>query len=107
MVKKKVRDFSLNRKRDLVDMTNPEFSISRQCELLSLSRSSLYYQSEMNSDSLVFDLDLMKRIDQMYLQRPFYGSRRLTAWLKAEGYNVNRKRVCRLMNNMGIEAMNL
>ena len=98
MVKKKVRSFSLDRKRDLVDMTDTELSIIRQCELLSLCRSSLYYRSEISQESLSFELDLMKQIDRMYLDRPFYGSRRMTAWLKSDGYKVNRKRICRLMN---------
>jgi len=105
LVKKKVRSFSLERKRDLVDMTDTELSISCQCELLSLCRSTLYYRSEISQESLSFDLDLMKQIDRMYLERPFYGSRRLTAWLKSEGNKVNRKRICRLMNSMGIETI--
>lgn len=77
-------------------------SLRRQCELLGVNRSSLYYQPVGESRE---NLMLMRLIDQEYTRRPFYGSRRLTEWLWEQGYPVNRKRVARLMEVMGIEAV--
>ena len=74
----------------------------RQCALLGISRSSVYYQSrEVNE----YDLDLMALIDRQYLKAPFYGSRRMRASLRRQGHPVNRKRVRRLMRLMGITAI--
>jgi hypothetical protein len=69
--------------------------------LLGLSRASLYYEPVEESQE---NLQLMRLIDRQYTQVPFYGSRRMTAWLQSQGYEVNRKRVVRLMRAMGIEA---
>jgi putative transposase len=74
----------------------------RQCELLGLSRSSLYYEP---GGEAAEDLRLMRRIDEQYTARPFYGSRRMTVWLNEQGEEVNRKRVQRLMRVMGLEAI--
>lgn len=77
-------------------------SVRRQCEILRVNRSSLYYQTLPTS----FDeLQLMKKIDELHLQRPFYGSRRIMHSLRTEGCLVNRKRIQRLMRQMGIEGM--
>ncbi len=76
--------------------------VTRQCQLLDLNRSSVYYQPTGASDA---DLQLMRRIDEMHLKRPFYGSRRIRDWLQDEGFAVNRKRVQRLMRQMGITAL--
>lgn len=76
--------------------------VMRQCQLLSLNRSTVYYQPKGASDE---DLKLMRRIDEMHLTRPFYGSRRIQDWLWEEGWNINRKRVQRLMREMGIAAL--
>jgi putative transposase len=62
----------------------------------------VYYQPVTASQE---NLELMKLIDQQYLERPFYGSRRMTAWLRNQGYRVNRKRVRRLMGIMGLKAI--
>jgi putative transposase len=77
-------------------------SVRRQCELLGLSRSSLYYEP---GGEAAEDLRLMRRIDEQYTARPFYGSRRMTIWLNEQGEEVNRKRVQRLMRVMGLEAI--
>jgi putative transposase len=77
-------------------------SVRRQCALLGLSRASRYYQPAGEGAE---DLAIMKRIDAEYTAHPFYGSRRMTAWLRSEGYLVNRKRVRRLMGVMGLEAI--
>lgn len=77
-------------------------SIRRQCELLGLSRSTLYYQGVPETAE---NLELMRLIDEQYLKRPYYGSRRMTLWLVSLNYRVNRKRVQRLMRRMGLEAV--
>jgi putative transposase len=77
-------------------------SVRRQCELLGLSRSSLYYEP---GGEAAEDLRLMRRIDEQYTARPFYGSRRMTIWLNEQGEGVNRKRIQRLMRVMGLEAI--
>jgi putative transposase len=77
-------------------------SVRRQCELLGLSRSSLYYEPAGETSE---DLRLMRLIDERYTACPFYGSRRMTVWLTEQGEGVNRKRVQRLMRVMGLEAI--
>jgi len=76
--------------------------VRRQCELLGLCRSGLYYEPAGESEA---DLRLMRLIDEQYLRTPFYGSRRMAAHLTARGEPVNRKRVQRLMRIMGLEAI--
>ena len=85
----------------MIDRQNT-LPVTRQCQLLSLNRSTVYYQPKGVSDE---DLKLMRRIDEMHLKRPFYGSRRIRDWLWEEGYDINRKRVQRLMRQMGITAL--
>jgi len=86
----------------VVDRRHPSLSIVRQCRLLDISRSGLYYQPVGISEE---DLTLMKLIDRQYLATPFYGARKIAAWLKSQGYKVNRKRVRRLMRIMGLKAI--
>ncbi len=86
----------------MVDRRHPSLSIVRQCRLLDISRSGLYYQPIGISEE---DLTLMKLIDRQYLVTPFYGSRKIAAWLKSRNYSVNRKRVRRLMRIMGLKAI--
>ena len=76
---------------------NPELSIRRQCELLRVSRSGLSYEPEATSAE---ELALMKRIDELHLAFPFYGSRKLLQALRTAGREINRKRVQRLMRLM-------
>jgi len=85
----------------MIDRTHA-LPVTQQCQLLNLSRSSVYYRPADVSDE---DLRLMRRIDEMHLKRPFYGSRRIRDWLQDEGFAVNRKRVQRLMRLMGITAL--
>jgi putative transposase len=77
-------------------------SVTRQCELLGLNRSSLYYAP---AGETPLNLLLMRLLDEQFTRTPFYGSRRMTVWLRRLGYAVNRKRVQRLMSLMGLEAM--
>jgi len=76
--------------------------VSKQCDLLGLSKGALYYEPVPETP---LNLELMKMIDKQYLKRPFYGSRKMTSYLCSEGYEVNRKRVQRLMRKMGLEAI--
>jgi len=85
----------------LIDKGNKEISLSHQVELLGISRSSIYYQPVVDP----YDLLLMQLIDEQYTRTPFYGSRKMTAFLRREGHRVNRKRVQGLMRQMGIEAI--
>ena len=88
--------------RELVDRVHPQLSVTRQCSLLGLARSTAYYEPACESEE---NLWLMRRIDEQYLRTPFYGSRRMAVWLQSTGQCVNRKRVRRLMQVMGIEAL--
>lgn len=81
---------------------NADLSVVKQCTLLGLNRSSLYYQAVVPNEA---ELILMRLIDELHLKLPFAGSRRMVSELKARGYAVNRKRVQRLMRRMGIEAI--
>ena len=82
--------------------TLEEPSIRRQCELLEISRTAYYYQPCSETEE---NLRLMRQLDELHLENPVYGSRRLTVMLQREGYAVNRKRVTRLLRVMGIEAI--
>jgi len=93
---------SVERRRAAVDCQHPLLSVVRQCKLLDISRSGLYYQPVEVSEE---ELTLMKLIDRQYLATPFYGARKIAAWLKSQGHKVNRKRVRRLMQVMGIKAI--
>ena len=93
---------SIEQGRQLIDRGLPDLSISEQCELLSLGRSSFYYTPVGESS---FNLALMNRIDEIATLRPYYGSPRITDELRVLGYHVNRKRVMRLMHIMGLEAV--
>ena len=86
----------------LVDRADSALSIVAQCRLLKVARSTLYWRPATASDD---DLLLMRRIDEQYLITPFYGSRRMVAVLRRDGWTVNRKRVRRLMRLMGCDAI--
>ena len=79
-----------------------ELSKTRRCELLDVARSTAYYRPEPVSEE---DLALMRRIDEIHLKLPFYGSRRIRDELEDQGHRVNRKRVQRLMRQMGLRAL--
>lgn len=90
-------------KRECIDPHHPDFSITRQCALVGLSRSSYY--SEPSDTESPENLWLMRKIDELYLHRPYYGSPRVTGWLRELGWTVNQKRVARLMRVMGLQAI--
>ncbi|SOD97259.1 putative transposase [Caenispirillum bisanense] len=81
---------------------HPDLSLTRQCALLGISRSSLYYRPANDNSA---DLALMAEIDRQFTETPFYGSRKMTAHLRRTGFVVNRKRVRRLMRVMGLQVV--
>jgi putative transposase len=86
----------------LVVAEHSSLSIARQCQLLSINRSSFYYQPQPPE---VEELELLKLLDAQYLETPFYGSCKMTKFLREQGYCINRKRVQRLMRQLGLEAV--
>jgi len=86
----------------LIEPGHASLSIAEQCTLLSLPRSSYYYEPIVEAAE---NLELMRLMDELHLQHPFYGSRQMSAALRRVDFEVNRKRVQRLMRLMGIEAM--
>ena len=89
-------------RRALVERGNPTLPVAQQCRLLTVSRSSVYRQPATVSEE---ERTIMALIDRQYLGRPYYGSRRMTAWLATQGHVVNRKRVQRLMRLMALVAI--
>lgn len=86
----------------MIDSQYPDVSILRQCNMLKISRSTVYYKRKRVKKE---DLELMRIIDKQYLKTPVYGSRSMRNYLRRLGYNINRKRVQRLMRLMGLEAI--
>lgn len=89
-------------KRLLIDEKDEALSVRRQCELVGLNRSSYYYQPATETAET---LGLMRAIDELYTAHPFYGRRQMTLTLRRAGYEVNPKRVRRLMQKMGLAAI--
>src|SRR4051795_1354716 len=88
----------------MIERMNPALPISQQCRLLTLPRSSVYRKpAEVSAE----DLAIMALIDRQYLARPYYGPRRMAAWLVTQGHVVNRKRAQRLMRLCGTKARQL
>jgi len=81
---------------------DPEYSIRRQCRLAGVPRSSAYYEPVPETPENLF---LMRLIDEQYMRHPEFGYPRMTDWLKDEGFEINHKRVARLMQLMGIQAI--
>jgi putative transposase len=87
---------------EMIDSSHRRLSIVRQCALVSISRSTFYYQGKGES---ALNLKLMRLIDERWLKTPFYGSRRMARHLGRQGHSASRKRVRRLMKKMGLEAV--
>ena len=85
----------------MIDRTH-NLPVTRQCKVLSLARSTAYYQPQEASQA---DLVLMRRVDELHMEHPFAGSRMLRDMLKREGHQIGRKHVATLMKKMGIEAL--
>lgn len=86
----------------MIEKNNQKISVRRQCQLLGLNRSSFYHESQSEKEE---NLLLMRLLDEQYTRTPFYGVERMTAWLREEGYQVNQKRVRRLLRKMGLLAV--
>ena len=103
MVKKKAIELPEELRWEMLDEEDDVLSIRSQCVLLNISRSTYYYKPVEES---TLNLELMRLIDEQYTKHPHYGSRSMLAWLKMDcGYDINRKRVIRLMRKMGVEAI--
>ena len=99
---KKNLDYCAEERRRWIEQDHSKISVARQCDLLSLARSSYYYCATGESEE---NLLLMRLLDEKYTRTPFYGVLRMTVWLRKEGHGVNPKRVRRLMHLMGLEAI--
>ena len=86
----------------MIEKHHPDISIRRQCELIGLNRSTFYTEA---GGETALNLQLMRLIDEQYLRTPFYGYAKMTVELHRQGYRVNRKRVARLMQKMGLQAV--
>jgi putative transposase len=93
---------SRERRKELVEPENPGLSITKQSDLLQISRSSWYYEEKGENE---LNLQLMRLIDEQFLETPYYGARQMARYLRRKGYWVNRKRVRRLMQKMGLMAI--
>lgn len=95
-------NLSVSKKCELIEANNDMIGISRQCELLGLTRSRYYYRP--CSESLE-NLRIMHRIDEIFTEHPYFGVARITHCLRREGLDVNPKRIRRLMRSMGLQAI--
>ena len=86
----------------MIEPEHPKLSIVKQCELMNISRSSYYYEGKGESG---FNLELMRLIDEVFLEAPYYGSRQIAKVLRRLGFCIGRKRVRRLMRKMGLQAI--
>ena len=86
----------------MIEPNHPRLSTARQCRLLGLPRTSCDHRPRAKPAE---DLALMRVIDEVFLAQPVFGSRQMTRWLRRQGYEINRKRVRRLMRLMGLEAL--
>jgi len=89
----------------MIEPNHAQISVRRQCTLLDLNRSSYYKALQTPATESALNLELMRCIDEQYLKTPFYGWPRMTAQLQRLGYEVNHKRVQRLMQVMGLQAL--
>jgi putative transposase len=93
---------SRSRRKEMVEPDHPRLSIIRQCNLLCISRSSWYYEAIGESAE---NLELMRLIDEEFMEEPSYGVRQMARYLRRKGHWVNRKRIKRLMRKMGLMAI--
>ncbi|MGG1601142.1 IS3 family transposase [Paenibacillus naphthalenovorans] len=95
----------LEARKAMVERDNNEITIKRQADLLNVNRTSVYRPSQEKSESEE-NVQIMHQIDEIYMKHPYFGYRRMTRFLRDRGFEVNRKRVRRLMQHMGLEAIN-
>jgi len=89
-------------RRLMIEPNNQQISIVKQCDLLGISRSGYYYSPRPESPE---NLAIMRLMDEQYLKTPFYGARRMQAYINSQNYSVNIKRIRRLLRLMGLEAI--
>ena len=99
---KKKLDWPPERKRELIEPAHPQISIARQCDLVGLSRSTSYSPSQGESAENLYVMHWLERQDTA---TPYYGVRRMTAWVRSQGDAVHHKRVARLLRTMGLETI--
>jgi putative transposase len=102
VAEKKVRDQPLSQRQGWVN-ADDKLSVVTQCRLVGIARSTVYAGKAVIVDEI--ELLLLRLLDEEYTRHPFYGSRKMVVWLRAQGYIVNRKRVQRLMRILGLVAM--
>ena len=93
---------SRGERKAMITRNHSDLSLSRQCRLVGISRSSFYYAAKGESPE---NLALMRRIDELFLKYPFYGSRQMARQLRREGFEAGRHRVRRLMRLMGLRVI--
>src|SRR5215210_1752273 len=92
----------LTERRGMIDHNHTQLSVWRQCSMLGIHRSGLYYKPCIESQE---NLTIMRLLDEQYLKTPFYGVRRLKVWLEQQGFTINGKRLMRLMKCMGWQTL--
>nr|WP_217283074.1 IS3 family transposase [Paenibacillus frigoriresistens] len=102
--KNRVSNEPLEARKAMTERDNKEITIKRQADLLSVNRTSVYRPSSEIRESDE-NVQIMHRIDEIYMKHPYFGYRRMTQFLQDQGFGVNRKRVRRLMKHMGLEAI--
>jgi putative transposase len=91
-------------RKAMVERDHAEISVKRQADLLNVNRTSVYRPDKEQRESEE-NVQIMHRIDEIYMKHPFFGYRRMTWFLQDQGFEINRKRVRRLMQLMGVEAI--
>ena len=99
---KKSLGCSLESLRNLIDPSSSDLSVSRQCELVGLSRSSYYYEPVPETEE---NLNIMRIIDERHMEKPSYGVMKMTDYLRNKGFIINYKLIRRLMRLMGLESI--
>jgi putative transposase len=102
LFRREVRQMSASDRRARLDRAHPDLSIGRQCAMPGLARSGVYRKPRPANDN---DLEAMRRIDALFIARPFFGARRIARTLTEDGFPIDRKRVRRLMRRREIEAL--
>lgn len=93
---------SIEEKQAMIDVNHPTLSVRKQCQLIGLNRSNLYYKAKEESPENIY---LMRILDEEYTRHPFKGVRRMVVYLRECGHWVNEKRTRRLLRLMGLEAI--
>lgn len=97
-----MEQFSYDQRLELVDIKDSTLSVRKQCEILQVNRSTLYYQAKEENP---YDIELKDAIRLLYVKYPFYGHRKVTSILKRMGWKVNRKKVRRLRKELGLDTI--